>query len=165
MEGDGLGKLTQLRKLHLRGWLTPYLKKGFFDSIAELTTLRTLFLRDLKAYKKKTLLNRVGLKWQENVVEEKTLIPGLMSFSRHTFLYKVFLHGKLDKLPEQTEFYTPNLLKLTLSKCELEDDPMLILAKLPTLRILGLFRGSYVGKKMVCPCGGYLQLESLEQDS
>lgn len=163
--GGSLGKLTQLRQLDVRGWLTPYLKKGFFDSIAELTTLRTLSLRDLKAYKKKTLLNQVGLKWQENVVEEKTLMPGLMSFSRHTFLYEVLLHGKLDKLPEQTEFYPPNLLKLTLSQCELEDDPMLILAKLRTLRILRLIGGSYVGKKMVCPCGGFLQLESLELGS
>ncbi|WKA05985.1 hypothetical protein VitviT2T_023914 [Vitis vinifera] len=162
LEGDGLGKLTQLRKLRLVGPLAPYLKKGFFDSIAELTTLRTLFLGNWQVDKKKTLLNRVGLKWQENVVEEKTLLPGLMSFSRHTYLYKVHLYGKVDKLPEQTEFYPPNLLKLTLSKCELEDDPMLILEKLPTLRILGLLRGSYVGKKMVCSCGGFLQLESLE---
>ncbi|RVX10009.1 putative disease resistance RPP13-like protein 3 [Vitis vinifera] len=151
LEGGSLGKLTQLRQLDLRGWLTPYLKKGFFDSIAELTTLRTLSLRDLKAYKKKTLLNQVGLKWQENVVEEKTLMPGLMSFSRHTFLYEVLLHGKLDKLPEQTEFYPPNLLKLTLSQCELEDDPMLILAKLRTLRILRLIGAHMLERKWFVP--------------
>ncbi|XP_059599182.1 putative disease resistance protein At1g50180 [Vitis vinifera] len=165
LEGGGLGKLTQLRQLDLRGWLTPYLKKGFYDSIAELTTLRTLVLRDMEFYKTKTLLNRVGLKWQENIVEEKTLIPGLMSFSRHTYLYKVFLQGKVDRLPEQTEFYPPNLVKLTLSSCELKDDPMLILEKLPTLRILELVGNSYVGKNMVCSFGGFLQLESLELDS
>ncbi|RVW30628.1 putative disease resistance protein [Vitis vinifera] len=97
LEGGGLGKLTQLRQLDLRGWLTPYLKKGFYDSIAELTTLRTL----------------------------------------------------VDRLPEQTEFYPPNLVKLTLSSCELKDDPMLILEKLPTLRILELVGNSYVGKNMM----------------
>ena len=161
LDGDGLGKLTQLRKLYLRGWLTPYLRKGFFDSIAELTALRTLFLIDSKDDKKNTLLNRVGLEWQKSVVEERALIPGLMPFSRHSFLYEVCLDAKLDKLPEQTEFYPPNLLRLYLGSCELKDDPMLILRKLPTLRILQLAEDSYVGNRMVCSSGGFVQLESL----
>ena len=163
LEGDGLGKLTQLRTLNLTGWLTPYLEKGFFDSIAELTTLRTLVLKDSMGCKKKEeLVIQFGWKWQQHFVEDKTLIPGLMSFSRHTYLYKVGLQGKVDKLPEQTEFYPPNLLELTLCDCKLKDDPMLILEKLPTLRSLTLSCGSYVGKKMVCSFGGFLQLESLE---
>ncbi|KAL6322683.1 hypothetical protein AAG906_015369 [Vitis piasezkii] len=78
--------------------------------VEQLTNLQTLALRK-EFYKTKTLLNRVGLKWQENIVEDKTLIPGLMSFSRHTYLYKVFLQGKVNRLPEQTEFYPPNLLE------------------------------------------------------
>ena len=33
LEGDGLGKLTQLKELDLGGWLNPHLKKGFFLSV------------------------------------------------------------------------------------------------------------------------------------
>ncbi|RVW81196.1 Disease resistance protein RPP13 [Vitis vinifera] len=87
--------------------------------VEQLTNLQTLALPVGSwlegRLKEKDIIKSVGLKWQENVVEEKTLLPGLMSFSRHTFLYKVHLYGKVDKLPEQTEFYPPNLLKLTLS--------------------------------------------------
>ncbi|RVW30629.1 putative disease resistance protein [Vitis vinifera] len=89
LEGDGLGKLTQLKELDLGGLLNPHLKKG------------------LKRWKK--------------VIEEKTLIPGLMPFSHHTYLYK-----------------------------------------LPKLKVLRLSDGSYVGKKLVCSSGGFLQLQSLE---
>ena len=161
MEGDGLGKLTQLRKLRLGGLFTPYLKKGFFESITKLTALQTLAL-SIEKYSKKRLLNHLGLEWQKNVIEEKTLFPGLEPFSSHAYLYGVFLIGKFEKLPEQFEFYPPNLLKLKLWGCELRDDPMMILEKLPSLRMLGLGSDSYVGKKMMCSSGGFLQLESLE---
>ena len=162
MEGDGLGKLTQLRKLVLHGLLTPYLKKGFFESITKLTALQTLAL-GIEKYSKKRLLNHlVGLERQKNVIEEKTLFPGLEPFSCHAYLYELCLVGKLEKLPEQFEFYPPNLLKLRLWGCELRDDPMRILEKLPSLRMLGLCSDAYVGKKMICSSGGFLQLESLE---
>ncbi|RVW20170.1 putative disease resistance protein [Vitis vinifera] len=116
LEGDGLGKLTQLRKLVLGGLLTPYLKKGFFESITKLTALQTLALG---------------------------------------------IEKEVEKLPEQFEFYPPNLLKLGLWDCELRDDPMMILEKLPSLRKLELGSDAYVGKKMICSSGGFLQLESL----
>ncbi|XP_019081115.1 disease resistance protein RPH8A [Vitis vinifera] len=161
LEGDGLGKLTQLRKLVLGGLLTPYLKKGFFESITKLTALQTLAL-GIEKYSKKRLLNHlVGLERQKNVIEEKTLFPGLVPFSCHAYLDVVNLIGKFEKLPEQFEFYPPNLLKLGLWDCELRDDPMMILEKLPSLRKLELGSDAYVGKKMICSSGGFLQLESL----
>ncbi|KAL6322675.1 hypothetical protein AAG906_015361 [Vitis piasezkii] len=160
LEGDGLGKLTQLRKLNLRGWLTPHLKKGFFESITKLTALQILALI-IEKYSKKRLLNHLGLERQKNVIEEKTLFLGLEPFSSHAYLYEVFLGGKFEKLPEQFEFYPPNLLKLKLWGCELRDDPMMILEKLPSLRKLELFCDAYVGRKMICSSGGFLQLESL----
>ncbi|KAJ9678204.1 hypothetical protein PVL29_022943 [Vitis rotundifolia] len=147
LEGDGLGKLAQLKKLNLGGWLNPHLKKGFFECIANLTALQTLNL----------------LKRWKNVIEEKTLIPGLMSFSHHTYLYEVILEGKLE-LPEQIEFYPPNLLELRLDECKIKKDPMLILEKLPNLRVLILSYNSYLGKNLVCFSRGFLRLQSLELD-
>ncbi|KAJ9681490.1 hypothetical protein PVL29_020385 [Vitis rotundifolia] len=161
LEGDGLGKLTQLRKLELDGLSTSYLKKGFFESITKLTSLQTLILRTVE-YSKKRLLNHLGLEWQKNVIEKKTLFPGLEPFSCHTYLYEVLLKGKLEKLPEQFEFYPPNLLQLRLWECELRDDPMMILEKLPSLRKLELCYDAYVGRKMICSSGRFLKLESLE---
>ena len=137
-------------------------KEGvFFECIANLTALRTLNLSHIDHYEKKTLLDHLRLKRWKNVIEEKTLIPGLMSFSHHTYLYKVILWGKLE-LPEQIEFYPPNLLELSLDECELKKDPMLILEKLPNLRVLRLSNNSYVGKKLVCSSGGFHRLQSLE---
>ena len=141
--------------------MNPHLKKGFFECIANLTALRTLNLSHLRGFEKKTLLSHIRLKRWKKVIEEKTLIPGLMPFSHHTYLYKVILGGKLE-LSEEIGFYPPNLLELCLCFCELKNDPMFILEKLPKLKVLRLSDGSYVGKKLVCSSGGFLQLQSLE---
>ncbi|KAL6322671.1 hypothetical protein AAG906_015357 [Vitis piasezkii] len=67
LEGDGLGQLTQLRQLKIMGGLTPYLKEGFFKSIAQLTALENLKLINFSS-------------------KRKTMVSGLMSFSHHTKL-------------------------------------------------------------------------------
>ena len=164
LERDGLGKLTQLRSLELRGWSTSYLKTEFLDSIAKLTALESLLLSF--PYIKKTLVNRLGLVWEKKNVtidhHNKTLLSRLMPFLHHVYLYELTLNGILEKLPEQIEFYPPKLLRLVLCRCMLTDDPMMFLKKLPSLRMLELGLHAYVGKKMVCSSGGFLQLESLK---
>ena len=144
LEGDGLGKLTQLRSLKLSKCSTSYLKTEFFESIAKLTVLEILNFEFTEGHTMKTLL------------------PGLMPFSHHAYLYDLSLYGMLEKLPEQIEFYPPKLLRLALWECKLTNDPMMILKKLPSLRILELRLDAYVGEKMVCSSGGFLQLEILE---
>ncbi|RVW81253.1 Disease resistance protein RPM1 [Vitis vinifera] len=62
------------------------------------------------------------------------------AFSHHTYLYKVILGGKLE-LSEEIGFYPPNLLELCLCFCELKNDPMFILEKLPKLKVLRLSDG------------------------
>ena len=166
LEGDGLGKLTQLRSLTLTRCSNSCLKTEFFESIDKLTTLEFLILHFTEGYTKETLVNRRGLvREKKNVTidhHNKTLLPGLMSFSHHAYLYDLSLHGMLEKLSEQIEFYPPKLLRLILWECKLTDDPMMILKKLPSLRILILGDDAYVGEKMVCSSGGFLQLESLQ---
>ena len=144
LEGDGLGKMTQLRSLAIGKCFASYLKTELFESIAKLTTLR--------------VMNLSFTNWQN----KKTLLPGLMPLSHHVYLYDLSLEGLLEKLPEQIKLYPPNLLRLELRRCKLRDDPMMILEKLPSLRILVLCYDAYVGKKMICSSGGFLQLESLE---
>ena len=107
----------------------------FFQCIANLTALRTLNLSHIENFEKKTLLNHLRLKRWKKVIEEKRLIPGLMHLSHHTYLYKVILEGKLE-LPAKIGLYPPNLLELSLDRCELKNDPMFILKKLPKLKVL-----------------------------
>ena len=118
-------------------------------------------LSHIENFEKKTLLNHLRLKRWKKVIEEKRLIPGLMHLSHHTYLYKVILEGKLE-LPAEIGLYPPNLLELSLDRCELKNDPMFILKKLPKLKVLSLSLDAYVGKKLVCSSGGFLQLQSLE---
>ncbi|OVA18807.1 Disease resistance protein [Macleaya cordata] len=137
IEGGGLGKLKVLKKLVIIGSLIPY-KKEMSDSIAKLDGLRSLELWDCEE------------------------VPKLLHFLNHKFLYKLLLDGRLEKLPSRTEFFPPNLNKLTLWKSQLELDPMEILEKLPNLRILNLLGDSYVGKKIVCSEEGFVRLQVLE---
>ena len=89
-------------------------------------------------------------------------LPHLMPFSDHTYLYHLSLIGRLERFPDEIEFYPPNLISLEL-RCWniIEQDPMVTLEKLPNLRFLALSHGSSMVKKMVCTSGGFLQLETL----
>ncbi|EFH67819.1 hypothetical protein ARALYDRAFT_474150 [Arabidopsis lyrata subsp. lyrata] len=61
---------------------------------------------------------------------------------------------------ELTEF-SSDLGALRLWQCGLVDDPFLVLEKLPNLKILQLFEGSFVGSKLCCSKNGFPQLHSL----
>ncbi|XP_057774948.1 probable disease resistance protein RF9 [Salvia miltiorrhiza] len=59
------------------------------------------------------------------------------------------------------DFMSSNLRRLLLSECEIEDDPMEILGKLPCLVELFLFRKSFVGEEMTCPSNSFPRLMKL----
>ncbi|XP_059599003.1 disease resistance protein RPH8A-like [Vitis vinifera] len=93
--------------------------------------------------------------------EEMLTLPHLMPFSDHTYLYHLSLSGRLERFPDEIEFYPPNLISLELECLNIEQDPMVTLEKLPNLRFLMLSLCSSMVKKMVCTSGGFLQLETL----
>ena len=64
---------------------------GFSESVKKLTTLRSLCL--YSTYREETLT-----------------LPQLMSFSDHMNLYHLSLEGRLEKFPDEIEFYPPNLI-------------------------------------------------------
>ncbi|XP_058114675.1 putative disease resistance protein At1g50180 [Magnolia sinica] len=135
-----LGKLTNLRKLGI-ALDTVADANVLYESIVKMDHLSSLSVVTL-AHVNRTL----GL-----------LVPPLSHLLK---LSKLHLEGKLDKLPESTEFPT-NLTKLTLAYSCLNQDPMATLEKLRNLRILRLLGYSYVGEEMVCSAEGFPQLESL----
>ncbi|KAF5934482.1 hypothetical protein HYC85_030653 [Camellia sinensis] len=56
--------------------------------------------------------------------------------------------------------FSPNLIELKLFGCELEEDPMPTLERLPNLQFL-YFSGAFMGDKMVCSANGFPQLKTL----
>ncbi|KAI7986329.1 putative disease resistance protein [Camellia lanceoleosa] len=89
--------------------------------------------------------------------EELTLLKQLLGCHH---LYRLSIHGIIPELPEYCQGFFPNLIELTLVGCNLEEDPMPTLERLPNLQYLDL-RGAFVGDKMVCSANGFPQLKTL----
>lgn len=77
-------------------------------------------------------------------------------------LYYLGIYVKFGKLPTSNDFIGSKLKKLELSGCEMEDDPMGILGKLPSLLELCLRHDSFVGEVMTCHAPSFPSLERLE---
>ncbi|KAI7985526.1 putative disease resistance protein [Camellia lanceoleosa] len=90
--------------------------------------------------------------------EELTLLKQLLGCHH---LYRLRIDGIIPELPEYCQGFSPNLIELTLMGCNLEEDPMPTLERLPNLQYLFL-GGAFVGDKMVCCANGFLQLKTLE---
>ena len=147
-----LGKLTSLKQLKLRE-IDPRSLEGLFQYVSQLTGLQNL-----------KLMTNENLSVKEvEYCRTMLLSPiGLKSFSRHNCLYKLFLGVPVRVLLAETTHYLPNLIQLKLYQTRLEEDPMLVLGRLPNLRILILLWNYYVGEKMKCPQGGFLVLQFLQ---
>ncbi|XP_057802456.1 probable disease resistance protein At1g58602 isoform X2 [Salvia miltiorrhiza] len=81
-------------------------------------------------------------------------------------LYILSIGVKLGKALAECErdFISSILVSLSLLECELEDDPMGILGKLPCLAALSLERKSFVGEEMTCPSNSFPCLKRLWLD-
>ncbi|KAI3469972.1 hypothetical protein Pfo_026635 [Paulownia fortunei] len=79
-------------------------------------------------------------------------------------LHSLWIDVRIGKLPEEcgARNFFPRLVLLTLRKCEIEDDPMQILERLPCLESLCLWPSSYVGKEMICHATGFRKLKTLQ---
>ncbi|KAL8132566.1 hypothetical protein AgCh_008160 [Apium graveolens] len=88
-------------------------------------------------------------------------IPKLMSFSSHIRLYKLHFEGIISNMLDIKDF-PPNLTELSLEDSFLKEDPMPILEKLPSLRVLKMKQASFLGKELVCSSGGFPQLQYLK---
>ncbi|KAL9309202.1 putative disease resistance protein [Arabidopsis thaliana] len=97
-----------------------------------------------------------------NVPCEPMLLPVDVTqlVSAFTNLCELELFLKLEKLPGEQSF-SSDLGALRLWQCGLVDDPFMVLEKLPNLKILQLFEGSFVGSKLCCSKNGFPQLHSL----
>ncbi|KAG6730587.1 hypothetical protein I3842_01G088100 [Carya illinoinensis] len=94
---------------------------------------------------------------EHGMAKRVTTTPMVMSCPH---IFQLRLEGKMEKLPEHDKI-SQHLAQLKLKETHLEEDPMLILEKLPNLKILHLSFTAYTGKKMICSVRGFPQLQSL----
>ncbi|XP_010245030.1 PREDICTED: probable disease resistance protein RF45 [Nelumbo nucifera] len=142
LDADWLCKFTNLRKLGIYGDVKLHAK----------------VLSNSKPISEH--LENLQLEGQDIASPVYTGISDLV-ISRYENLRKVYLGGKLEKLPNHDEF-PAKLTKLSLFGSRLNEDPMATLAWLPRLRILKLDEASYLGVKMACSeASRFQQLEVL----
>jgi disease resistance protein RPM1 len=82
----------------------------------------------------------------------------------HRKIQTLYLAGEWvrDICVPSVEMFPTNLTKLTLINSKLKKDPMPILERLQSLRILYLGFDSYKGTKLICLTGGFLKLQKLK---
>ncbi|KAL5579673.1 hypothetical protein UlMin_012115 [Ulmus minor] len=156
---DGLEKLTNLTKLNVN--LRPQFK-GTRSMFSNLRSLAISSAEDLDQYiYLREYLDEYPDEYPDAQVEEGFTFADIKSliFSSPQ-IYKLRLEVPLKFLPKDSQF-SPNLSKLTLVRTRLKHDPMAVLEKLPSLRILLLDYNSFLRNDMVCSRGGFPRLESL----
>ncbi|KAK4850635.1 hypothetical protein QYF36_008528 [Acer negundo] len=136
-------KLVNLRALWIYGSVETITTKGFcFDSIAKLERLEQLAVK----------------------LDRDDCFASLQPLSRCSNLIDLRLYGRIEKLPENIHNVLPNLEYLLLEYSCLQDDPMPILEKLRSLKILNLGYNFYRGKNLFCSAHGFPRLEILKLD-
>ncbi|KAK0600981.1 hypothetical protein LWI29_020169 [Acer saccharum] len=135
-------KLVNLRELRINNLVSTTGRRYFcFDSIAKLRRLEHLMVQ----------------------LDRNYCFVSLQPLTHCSNLIDLRLHGKM-KLPEDIHKVLPNLECLLLKYSCLEEDPMPLLEKLPSLMILNLGSEFYSGKKLFCSAQGFPQLEILKLD-
>ncbi|XP_017641147.2 putative disease resistance protein At1g50180 [Gossypium arboreum] len=134
-----LSKFTKLRKLGICG---PFDFKEELDK--NLPIIASDCLRSLSI-------------WNDKGIDPKVLAHLLLSCVN---LCKLILQVKIEKLPDFHHF-SSSIAYLHLRECELVEDPMSTLEKLPNLRVLELYVYAFIGEEMVCSAPGFPKLESL----
>ncbi|XP_022717173.1 probable disease resistance protein At1g58602 [Durio zibethinus] len=140
--GDLLNMIS-LRKLKIFG---PFNVEDFEDLgenippiLGTNTTLRSLFIRSYER------------------IDPRHLTRLLSDCAN---IYELSLVLSIGKLPEHHHF-SSNIAYIYLSRCELDEDPMPTLGKLPNLRILQFDDEAFIGKEMVCSAQCFAKLDSL----
>lgn len=76
-------------------------------------------------------------------------------------LNQLRLDIKIEKLPNELQFPS-RIASISLSSCDLSEDPMPVLEKLHNLKIVSLELNAFTGRKMVCSKAGFPKLHTLE---
>ncbi|XP_078158110.1 putative disease resistance RPP13-like protein 3 [Carex rostrata] len=116
----------------------------------------------------KAVLRRTEQLVYLGIIQGGGILPygGTTDLPCHGKIQNIYLRGEWmrDICVPSVKMFPPYLTKLTLILSKLEEDPMPIVEKLLSLRILYLGYGSYVGTKLICSTRGFPNLEKLRLD-
>ncbi|ESQ42237.1 hypothetical protein EUTSA_v10012605mg [Eutrema salsugineum] len=172
-------ELSNKTKLELSGLVNLETLKNFslkhssVQDLINMTKLRTLWVccasdnpgeevlpvslgASLKDLEELMLYNkRNGQVQPAKIIDAGSLVYG---FQR---LNQLRLDIKIDKLPNELQFPS-RIASVSLSSCDLLEDPMPVLEKLHSLKIVSLELNAFTGKRMVCSKAGFPKLHTLE---
>ncbi|CAF2337215.1 unnamed protein product [Brassica napus] len=148
------------------------LKHSSVKDLTSMTKLRTLWIccasdnlaegvlplslgASLKHLEELMLYNKRNSQVQHAKINAGALVSG---FQR---LNQLRLDIKIDKLPNELQFPS-RITSLSLSSCGLSEDPMPVLEKLHSLKIVSLELNAFAGRKIVCSKAGFPKLHTLE---
>ena len=137
---NSLRRLTNLRKLALAFQLNLSQQTKLAESLLKLKQLQNLKLNSIDEMGRPQDLKATFLSSLDN-------------------LSNLYLFGKIET--SSINGLPGSLTDLTLSASRLSEDPMQELGKLPKLKSLSLYSGSYTGKKMSCSKGSFPELQVL----
>ena len=174
-----IGKIRDLPKeigefIHLKYFSFKYARGNLPWSIGKLVNLQILDLRYSsleipfsiwKLHQLKHLYTGHCWIFSQSIMERcfsgdlgLDKMTNLQTLCSRPSMYSLLESCGLQKLTQLRKLYLYEqryLVELKLENCELEQDPMLTLDKLPNLRVLKLMWRSYMGKKMTCSSGGF----------
>lgn len=156
-----LDTLTNLQSL-------PYIEAGDWigdGGLANMSNLRQLGIYGLSGQMVNSVLSTIhGLRNLDSLSlslqSEEDEFPIFMQLSQCTHLQKLYLNGKIKKLPDPHEF-PPSLLKLTLHNSHLQKESIAKLERLPKLKMLILGKGAYNWPELSFNAEGFSQLHVL----
>ncbi|XP_074335492.1 putative disease resistance protein At1g50180 [Apium graveolens] len=158
-EGKDLSKLANLRKLTLR------VERKYDD-----TEKMTRYLTDIASASSFSHLRYLSLYIMKCDLKRNGPSVLRQLFSDHCFntdpllVHRLFIYGAIPELPmlyNHPNLFSSRITTLALWYSQLNEDPMPVLEKVPTLRNLRLDKNSFLGKEMVCSGTGFPQLTSL----
>ncbi|KAL0300015.1 UNVERIFIED_CONTAM: hypothetical protein Sangu_3144700 [Sesamum angustifolium] len=102
---------------------------------------------------------RIDMDVNMNSEDGSTLLRRLVMC--RSLYYLGILHWRMSKLPAYEVQRYQNVIELTFWDSRIDDDPMIILEKLPMLRELNLPTDAYVGREMAFGATGVPQLRKI----
>ncbi|XP_010511026.1 PREDICTED: probable disease resistance protein At1g59620 [Camelina sativa] len=135
-----LQRMTKLRGLSIIFNSEECTMEALSSSVSEFRHLESLIIYGYKVY-------------APNSDEE-----GFVLDCRH--LKQLNLTIYMPSLPDEQHF-SSYLTTISLHHCRLVEDPMPILEKMLHLKVVTLWHNAFVGRRMVCSSGGFLQLQKL----
>ncbi|XP_074332109.1 putative disease resistance protein At1g50180 [Apium graveolens] len=169
-------KLDKVKKLRLDGLNDLELIRYFDTTFCETNDLMKLRklqvfhgrvivkdLQELVSFISSNLLRHSTLDVKDSSLCSEDGNSRLVQLLECPFINSLWIDAHVGTLPKNYDHshFSQFLTRIVMVKCEFEEDPMILLEKLPNLQTLQMANNSYLGKELVCSAMGFPQLKKL----